>query len=115
MHSFGQPVKLHTALVEMLCTAVHCEEYDVECDAVHDVVHASRSIISSTLHVRRRIFFMQKVVMFGCAFPGTEQLNGSHKCSFSPNIFLPLQRQAFPSGTAEGEAFNLLAPELFFF
>ena len=79
----------------MLCTAVFCEEYDVECDAVYDGLHDSRS------HVRRR---MQKAVRFGCALPETEQRNGYHKRRFFPNIFLPLQRQTFPSGTAESEA-----------
>lgn len=91
LHNFGQPVKLHTSVVEMLCTAMYYWEYDVECDAVHDVVHASRSVISSRSHVRRRIFCMQKYVRFRCAFPETEQRNGYIKADF-PQIFLHLCR-----------------------
>jgi hypothetical protein len=49
---------------------------------------------------------VQKVVRFGCAFRETEQQTGYHKRRFSPNIFLSLQRQAFPSGKTESEAFN---------
>lgn len=64
-------------------------------------------IISSSWRVRRRIFCVQKFVNFVCPCLQTEPaVWWLPQTQTSPDIVLPLQRQAFSSGTAGREAFN---------